>query len=165
MKIVEVQKGRTDAYPVTYDPKTKLYRCGFESMDQYNLDTGFYYDVREVKFTLDGPVSIGFRNQRVVKKAEVSKADWKLAKLHLQTLMSFYSPGMQHNWVHFVFPSTMAIHAPKLDPKSILRKLLDPHIRFTAVTNWSALDLKKGIVPLYLLPWDPIPMTPFLGGK
>ena len=51
--------------------------------------------------------SIGFCNQTVVKKAEVSEADWKLAKLHLQVLMSFYSPGMQHNWVHFVFPSTM----------------------------------------------------------
>mgnify|MGYP000384356931 CR=1 FL=1 len=59
------------------------------------------------------------------------------------------SPGMQHNWVHFVFPSTMAIHVPKLAPKSVLRKLLDPHIRHTAFTNWNALALGKNLVPMY----------------
>ena len=62
---------------------------------------------------MEQPISISFRGRSVVR-SKVSEDDWKLAKLHLQVMMTFYPPGMAHNWVHFVFPSAMAVNAMKV---------------------------------------------------
>jgi len=148
-----------------YDAAKKLYSCSFHYMDNYALHSGYYFDVREVTFTLKEPISIILREQTVIK-SEASEEDWKLAKLHLQVMMTFYTPGMQHNWVHFVLPSTFAVNTPKvLQPNSVLRKLLTPHIRFTEIINHQALfignasDNNQSLADRYLKPWLAFPMN------
>lgn len=134
-------------------------------MENYVLHSGYYYDVREVKFTLKEPICIILRGKTVIK-SKATEEDWKLAKLHLQIMMSFYTPGMQHNWVHFVLPSAIAVNTPKvLRPDSVLRKLITPHIRFTERINHQALfvcrssDNKRSLADRYLRPWVAFPMT------
>jgi len=52
-------------------------------LNDFKLYEGYYFDVREVKFTLTEPVSIKFLNHLVVRD-EVSADEWRMAKVHLQ---------------------------------------------------------------------------------
>lgn len=60
-----------------------MYTCNFEQVANFELHEGYFFEVRELRFTLSEPVSIQFREHTVIK-ADASEKDWKLARLHLQ---------------------------------------------------------------------------------
>ena len=57
--------------------------------------------------------------------------------------MTYYAPGLSHNHVHFVFPSSMVLIAKRyLKPNSFLFRLLEPHSKFTERINYQVLSIK-----------------------
>ena len=148
-----------------YDKRKKVFGYCFEYIKSYILHKGYYLDVREVRFTKEEVIAIA-AGGRIYFKSKVSAADWKLLKLHLQTIMGFMIPATQHNWVHFCLPSAVAVNCEKLLPKtSVLRQLVEPHYRFTERLNHQALfvchssDNRNSFFDKYLKPWLAFPMT------
>jgi len=88
------------------------------------------------------------------------------AKLHLQICMSYYAPGLAHNHVHFVFPSSLCVLSKTmLNRSGVLWKLLSPHFRFTEGINQQALRIgkatsnKNSIIDKLFYTWQPFPLT------
>ena len=58
----------------------------------------------------------------------------------LQICLSYYAPGMSHNYVHFVFPSAICLAAKSiLTENSVLYQLLSPHFRFMERLNYQVI--------------------------
>ena len=111
----------------------------FNEMDQYNLFPGYYWDVREIRIHKDDSLSIVDRMGYIHLPRSKS---WLLAKSHAQSQMTFFGPGMAHNYQHFGFPTAIALETRRVLPKtSILRQLIGPHTRFTQHINYKALTV------------------------
>ena len=116
------------------------WKMPFYDLDNYELFPGYHWDVREVRIHADNTLSIADRLGYLHVPGSKS---WMLAKAHLQSQMTFFGPGMAHNYVHFGFPTAVAIETRRvLSPSSVLRQLLEPHTRFTQHINYKALTVR-----------------------
>lgn len=105
-----------------------------------------YYDIEKIvvdkatkKITFysiaDGPIT------------DSDEAAYNRAKMAAIACITYFVPGVGHSWVHFLFPDAMGAAAFNTLPrKSVLYKLLEPHMRFTNRINWEALGVRGPLV-------------------
>lgn len=126
------------------------YRLPFH-IKEYKLFPGYYWDVKEIRIHKDKTLSI---EDRFGKVHTPNSVKWSLAKAHAQAQLTFFAPGLAHNHVHFVFPTLMASLVRQVLPEdSILRKLVEPHTRFTQYINYKALNV-SGLICKQHLSWQ-----------
>ena len=108
-------------------------------IEEYTLLPGFYWDIKQIRIHEDKSVSLVDRKGNVHSPTTPL---WNFAKAHTQAQLTYYAPGNAHNHVHFIFPSIMATLVRERLPKnSNLRRLLEPHTRFTEFINHKALHV------------------------
>ena len=62
--------------------------------------------------------------------------NWRIAKAHLATTLTYWVPSQTHNWVHFHFLDIAASITPTIVPReSVLGNFLFTHLRFTSSIN------------------------------
>lgn len=158
------------AHSVTWCAERKMYHLVMAGFEDACLFTGFYWDAREVYVSRDGKKLIikMYDNSEYSSDATdvLDRANFDQAKLHVQICLSYYAPGLAHNHVHFVFPSTMCVFSKSmLDKDGVLYNLLSPHFRFTEAINQQALRVgkatnnKRSIVDRLFFFWQPFPVT------
>nr|XP_018666934.1 uncharacterized protein LOC494401 isoform X1 [Ciona intestinalis] len=157
------------AHSLTWEKDSEMYRMKMEGFDDFYLFRGFYWDAREVWFSKDcTKMKLVFTGDREISWPCEGKqmAEWKLAKLHAQVCLTYYAPGLSHNHVHFVFPSSMTMVIKRyLKPTSFLFRFLKPFFQFTERINHQALNVckatnnKRSILDRHFFFWQPIPIT------
>ncbi|XP_076822145.1 uncharacterized protein LOC143468684 isoform X2 [Clavelina lepadiformis] len=146
-----------------------MYCFDLTTMEQFTLFEGFYWDARRVYVDPDKEkIVIEMESEEEFHSdcARHDRPDYDLAKLHLQVCMSYYAPGLGHNYVHFVFPSAVCIYAKRhLSESSFLYKLLAPHFRFMERLNYQALRIchassnTRTLFDRGFCFWKPFPVT------
>eukprot|EP00978_Attheya_sp_CCMP212_P006817 scaffold15878_cov67-Attheya_sp.AAC.1 len=82
-----------------------------------------------------------------ITRKEDGDAKFERAMEQAMSSLSFFIPGIGHSWVHFLFPDAVAAVVHNDVPrKSVLYKLLEPHIRYTSRINWEALGVRGPLV-------------------
>jgi len=132
-------------------------------IENYELLPGFYWDIKTIQVHKDKSISLIDRKGNLHSP---HTSFWDFAKAHAQVQLTYYAPGNAHNHVHFIFPSIMAcLVRERLPKKSNLRKLLEPHTRFTEYINHKALhhckssDNHNYLTERCFKPWLCMPTT------
>ncbi|XP_076823458.1 uncharacterized protein LOC143469595 [Clavelina lepadiformis] len=157
------------AHSVRWDAKRKMYRFDLEGFEDLFLFQGFYWDARLVWISATADKLIIKMDDGEEYSSDCdpeNRADYDLAKLHVQICLSYFAPGLAHNHVHFVFPSAVCVLSKRcLNHNSTLYKLLAPHFRFTERINYQALRVgkatnnKRSILDRIFFLWQPFPVT------
>uniref|UniRef100_H2Z0L0 Uncharacterized protein n=1 Tax=Ciona savignyi TaxID=51511 RepID=H2Z0L0_CIOSA len=158
------------AHALEWDENIKMYRLDMQELEQFYLFNGFYWECRGILIRptdLKIIIKMNDGNQYHSDITGSDRANYNLAKLHAQVIcLSYLAPGLKHNHVHFVFPSSVCVHAKqKLDHQSTLFKLLSPHFRFTEQINHQALFVgkatsnKRTLFDRLFFFWQPLPVT------
>jgi len=157
------------AHSVTWNEKLKMFHFVLEGVSNLCLFQGFYMDAREVFLNANGSkIIIKMYNGKEYSSdgSSTERADFDQAKLHLQVCLTYYAPGLAHNHVHFVFPTSFCVLSKQhLNHKGVLYKLLSPHFRFTEGINQQALRVgkatnnKRSPIDRLFFFWQPFPVT------
>ncbi|CAK8673295.1 unnamed protein product [Clavelina lepadiformis] len=159
----------TFSHAVKWDEKRKMFCLSMLELQNYFLFQGFYWDARQIFVDADGSriiIQMDDGSEFSSDCEPAQRSDYKLAKLHAQVCLSYFAPGLSHNYVHFVFPSAVCVLAKnKLNHQSTLYKLLSPHFRFTERINYQALKVGKAtsnrqtLIDRFFFFWQPFPIT------
>lgn len=157
------------AHSVRWDEERQMYRLVMEGFEDLFLFQGFYWDARHVLVHPDGKkiiIQMSDGNEYASDCEEEMRPTYNLAKLHVQVCLSYFAPGLSHNHVHFVLPSSLAVLSRKmLNPDGVLYKLLYQHFRFTERINYQALRVqkatnnKRSALDRLFFFWQPFPLT------
>ncbi|XP_039270479.2 uncharacterized protein LOC120345133 [Styela clava] len=155
-------------HSVRWDEERNMFRLRMDGLEDIQLFEGFCWDAREIFVSEDCKKIIIKMNEEDEYHSDChpdERHNFDLAKLHAQVCLSFMGPGLSHNDVHFIFPSTMAVMSKQhLDHNGVLFKLLSPHFRFTERINFQALRVQKATnnkrsLDRLFFHWQPFPVT------
>lgn len=83
---------------------------------------------------------------RVSRKSH-GDAVFERAMQSAMNTITYFIPGIGHSWVHFLFPDAVAATVHNDVPRrSVLYKLLEPHVRYTSRINWEALGVRGNLI-------------------
>jgi len=169
-QLVYVIMNTVCAHSVSWCNEKSMYLFQMKGFENLTLFRGFYFDARSVYIKEDYSkiIIIMYNGQEYHSDCDSENAfnDYNQAKLHLQVCLTYYVPGLAHNHVHFVFPSTVCVKSKQvLSKKGYLYKLLSPHFRFTEAINYQAIRIGKSsnntrsIFDRYFIQWQAFPIT------
>jgi len=157
-------------HSTTWNEERKMFHFKMIGFDELVLYHGFYWDAREAYISEDLKkiVIVMFDGKEYSSDCNTfeERANFDQAKLHLQVCMTHYAPGLAHNHIHFVFPSTVSVIANQvLNREGVLYNLLAPHLRFTTAINFQALqvgqatDNNNTLLDKTVVTWQPFPIN------
>jgi len=156
------------AHSVSWCEEKSMFLFHMKGFESLTLFKGFFFDARKVYIKEDYSkiIIVMYNGKEFHSDCEHDLDNYKQAKLHLQICMTYYVPGLAHNHVHFVLPSTICVKSKQvLNKKGYLYKLLSPHFRFTEAINYQAIRIgkatnnKRSIIDRLFVQWQAFPVT------
>jgi len=158
------------AHSTTWNEERNMYHFNMIGFDELVLYKGFYWDARGAYISEDFEkiIIVMFNGKEYHSDCDnfTERANFNQAKLHLQVCMTHYAPGLAHNHIHFVFPSSVSVISNQvLNRNGVLYNLLAPHLRFTAAINHQALqvgeatDNNNTLLDRTVVTWQPFPIN------